>query len=76
MYVLENYDKINKIIATKELALREAVKKIKEYYEYNPNDAQELQDYRELMKQYFDPIKTGFYIGDLFWVYEAEVIDK
>ena len=76
MYVLENYDGINKIIATKELALREAVKKIKEYYEYNPNDAQELQDYRDIMEQYFDPIKTGFYIDDLFWVYEAEVIDK
>ena len=76
MYVLENYNGINKIIATKELALREAVKKIKEYYEDNPNDTQELQEYRDIMEQYFDPTKTGFYIDDLFWVYEAEVIDK
>lgn len=76
MYILEDYNGDNKVIATKELALREAIKMIKEYYEYSPNDAQELQDYRELMEQYFDPIKTGFYIDDLFWVYKVEVIDK
>ena len=76
MYVLEDYNGDNKVIATKELTLREAIKMIKEYYEYSPNDAQELQDYRELMEQYFDPIKTGFYIDDLFWAYKVEVIDK
>ena len=76
MYILEDYDGKNKVITTKELALREAIKIIKEYYEDNPNDAQELQDYREMMKQYFDPTKTGFYVDECFWVYETEVIDK
>lgn len=76
MYILEDVNGNNKVITTKELALREAVKMVKECYEYSPNDTQELQDYRDIMEQYFDPIKTGFYIDDLFWVYEAEVIDK
>lgn len=76
MYILEDVDGNNKVITTKELALREAIKMVKKCYEYSPNDAQELQDYRDIMEQYFDPIKTGFYIDDLFWVYEAEVIDK
>lgn len=76
MYILEDYSGDNKVIATKELALREAIKMVKEYYEYSSNDAQELQDYRELMEQYFDPTKTGFYIDDLFWAYKVEVIDK
>lgn len=76
MYILEDVNGNNKVITTKELALREAVKMVKECYEYSPNDAQELQDYRDIMEQYFDPIKTGFNIDDLFWVYEVEVIDK
>ena len=76
MYILEDVNGNNKVIITKELALREAVKMVKECYEYSPNDAQELQDYRDIMEQYFNPTKTGFYIDDLFWVYEAEVIDK
>lgn len=76
MYMLEDFDGNSKVLATKELALREAIKMVKEYYEYNPNDALELQDYRDIMEQYFNPTKTGFYIDDLFWVYEAEVIDK
>lgn len=76
MYILEDFDGNNKVITTKELALREAIKMVKECYQYSPNDAQELQDYRDIMEQYFDPIKTGFNIDDLFWVYEVEVIDK
>lgn len=76
MYILEDYNGINKVTTTKELALREAIKMVKECYEYSPNDAQELQDYRDIMEQYFDPTKTGFYIDDLFWVYEAQVVDK
>ena len=76
MYILEDFDGNNKVITTKELALREAIKMVKECYQYSPNDTQELQDYRDIMEQYFDPIKTGFNIDDLFWVYEVEVIDK
>lgn len=76
MYILEDFDGNNKVITTKELALREAIKMVKECYQYSPNDAQELQDYRDIMEQYFDPIKTGFNIDDLFWVYEVKVIDK
>lgn len=76
MYILEDYNGNNKVITTKELALREAIKLVKECYEHSSNDTQELQDYRDIMEQYFDPIKTSFYIDDLFWVYEADVIDK
>ena len=76
MYILEDYNGNNKVITTKELTLREAIKMIKKYYEYSPDDAQELRDYRELMEQYFDSTKTSFYIDELFWAYEIEVIDK
>lgn len=74
MYIFEKYnDEYSKIFATKELALREAVKMIKED---NSDDTQKSQEYNKLMEQYFDPNRTDFYIADLFWVYEAEVIDK
>lgn len=76
MYILEDYDGRSKVITTKELALREALKIMKEYYEHSLDSTRELQDYHELMEQYFDPTRTGFYIDDLFWVYEVEVIDK
>ena len=76
MYILEDYSGRSKVITTKELALREAVKTVEEYYKCNPDDVRKLQNYREIMLQYIDPTLVGFYIDNLFWVYEAEVTDK
>lgn len=77
VYILENHKGDCKVMATKELALREAIKMIKEFYEYKePNVVQERDDYRDVMEQYFDPTKTSFHIDGLFLAYEVEFVDK
>lgn len=76
MWVIEDYDSIRKVCATKEIALREVIKMLRDFYNDRPDDTQELEDYRELMKQYFDPSREDFYIDEFCWVYKAEYIDK
>ena len=76
IWVIENCDGVCKICATKEIALREVLRMLKDYYKENPDDKQELQDYRALMERYFSPCGEDFYIEELYLVYKAEFIDK
>ncbi len=76
MWVIETCGDISKICATKEIALREVLRMLKEYYKEDPDDEQELKDYRELMEQYFSPCRDSFYIDGLCWVSKTEFIDK
>lgn len=76
MWIVENFDGIYKVCVSKELALREVLNKLQDFYKDNPNDTQELEDYRELMKQYTEPGREGFYIDEFCWVFKAEFIDK
>lgn len=76
MWVIEGCDGVCKVCATKEIALKEVVRILKEYYKENPDDEQELKDYRELMEQYFSYYREGFYIDELCWVSKAEFIEK
>ena len=76
MWVIECCDDVRKVCATKEIALKEALRMLRERYEENPDDEQELKDYRELMEQYFSHYREGFYIDELCWVSKAEFIDK
>ena len=48
----------------------------KDYYKENPDDKQELQDYRTLMERYFSPCGEDFYIEELYLVSKAEFIDE
>lgn len=75
MWVIEDYDGICKVCATKEIALREVLRMLEEFYKENPDNNQELKDYRELMEQYFSPYKEGFYVDEFCWVSKAEFID-
>ena len=76
MWVIEGCDDVRKVCATKEIALKEALRMLREHYKENPDDKQELKDYRELMEEYFSPYRKGFYVDDLCWVSKAEFIEK
>ena len=76
MWVIECCDDVRKVCSTKEIALKEVLRMLREHYEENPDDEQELKDYRELMEQYFSHYREGFYIDELYWVSKAEFIDK
>ena len=76
MWVIEGCDDVCKVCSTKEIALKEALRMLREHYKENPDDKQELKDYRELMEQYFSYYREGFYIDELCWVSKAEFIDK
>lgn len=76
MWIIEDYDGTRKACATKEIALREVVRMLKEYYKENPLDEQELKDYRALMEEYFSPCREGFYIDEFCWVSKVEFIDE
>lgn len=76
MWVIETYDGIYKVCATKEIALREVVRMLKESYKKDPDDIQELRDYRELMEEYFAPGREGFYVDEFCWVSKAEFIEE
>lgn len=76
MWVIEDYDGVRKVCATKEIALKEVLRMLKEFYKENPDDEQELKDYRELMEEYFSPCREGFYIDEFCWVSKAELIDE
>ena len=76
MWVIENCDGVCKRCATKEIALREVLRMLKDYYKENPDDKQELQGYRALMERYFSPCEEDFYIEELYLVSKAEFIDK
>ena len=76
MWVIECCDDVRKVCATKEIALKEVLRMLREHYEENPDDEQELKDYRELMEQYFSYYREGFYIDELCWVSKAEFIEK
>ena len=76
IWVIENCDGVCKICATKEIALREVLQMLKDYYKENPDDKQELQDYRALMERYFSPCGEDFYIEELYLVSKAEFIDE
>ena len=49
---------------------------LKESYKEEPDNEQELKDYRELMEEYFSPYKENFGIDGFFWVFKAEFIDE
>ena len=76
IWVIENCDGACKICATKEIALREVLRMFKDFYKENPDDEQELQDYRTLMEGYFSPYGGGFYIEELYSVSKIEFIDE
>lgn len=76
MWVIEDYDGICKVCATKEIALKEVIRMLKEYYKENPLDEQELKDYRALMEEYLSPCREGFYVDEFCWVSKAEFIDE
>ena len=76
LWVIENCDGVCKICATKEIALREVLRMLRDYYKENPDDKQELQDYRALMERYFSPCGEDFYIEELYLVSKAEFIDE
>ena len=76
MWVIENCDGVCKTCATKEIALREVLRMLREYYKENPDDELELEDYRALMEEYFSPYGEGFYVDEFFWVSKAEFIDE
>lgn len=76
MWIVENNDGIYKVCATKEIALREVLRMLKDFYKEYPNDNQELKDYRELMEDYFSLCKDGFYVDEFCWVYKAEFIGE
>jgi Fe-S cluster biogenesis protein NfuA len=76
IWVIENCDGVCKTCATKEIALREVLRMLKDYYKENPDDKQELQDYRTLMETYFSPCGEDFYIEEFWLVSKAEFIDK
>lgn len=76
MWLIEDFDGVYKVCATKEIALREVVKMLRDFYKDRPDATQELEDYRELMKQYFDPRREGFYVDEFCWVSKAEFIDE
>ena len=75
MWVIEGCDDVYKVCATKEIALREAIRILKGYYKENPDDKQELEEYRALMEEYFSSYRKGFCIDEC-WVYKAEFIDE
>jgi hypothetical protein len=76
IWVIENCDGVCKTCETKEIALREVLRMLKDYYKENPDDKRELQDYRALMDTYFSPYGEGFYIEGLWSVFKAEFIDE
>lgn len=76
IWVIENCDGVCKTCATKEIALREVLRMLKDHYKENPDDKQELQDYRVLMESYFSPCGGDFYIEELWLVSKAEFIDE
>lgn len=76
MWLIEGFDGVYKVCATKEIALREVVKMLRDFYKDKPDDTQELEDYRELMKQYFDPSREGFYVDEFCCLHKAEYVDK
>ena len=76
MRVIECCDDVRKVCATKEIALKEVLRMLREHYKENPDDKKELKDYRELMEQYFSYYRQGFYIDGLCWVCKAEFIEK
>lgn len=76
MWVIQDCDDVRKVCATKEIALRECIRMLREYYKENPDDEQELQDYRALMESYFSPCGEDFYIEELWFVSKVEFIDK
>jgi len=76
MWIIEDYDGVRKVCATKEIALKEVLRMLKEFYKENPNDEQELKDYRELTEEYFSPYREGFYVDGFCWVSKAEFIDE
>lgn len=76
MWVIEDYDGTCKVCTTKEIALREVLRMLKESYRDDPNDEQELNDYRELMEEYLSPCREGFYIDGFCWVDKAKFIDE
>ena len=76
MWVIEGCDDVRKVCATREIALRESIRMLSEYYKENPDDKQELKDYRALMEKYFSPYRKGFCVDALCWVSKAEFIDE
>lgn len=76
MWIIECYNGVRKVCVTKEIALREVFRMLKEYYKENPDDEQELKDYRELIEEYFSPCREGFHINEFCWVSKAEFIDE
>lgn len=76
MWVIEDHDGVRMVCATKEIALREVLRMLKEFHKENPDDEQELKDYRQLMEEYFSPYREGFYIDEFCWVSKAEFIDE
>lgn len=70
-YVFEDFDGGYKVFATRELAFIEALRTLKKFYVEYDNDKQELEDYRELMKGFFENDK-GFHIDELLWVHAVE----
>lgn len=76
IWLVEDFDGCNKAFATKELALREIVANLQKRYKDNPDNEQELQDYRELLTQYFDPKRTSFYVDDFAWTHEVDLISE
>lgn len=76
MWLFDNGDDVYKVFATKELALREVLQVLKKYYYDYPDEKRELEDYRQLMEDYFDPNKDNFYIDEVCWVWKVDYIDK
>lgn len=76
IWLVENFDGWNKAFATKELAFREIVTELQKMYKNNPDNEQELEDYRELLTKYSDPKCKSFYIDDFAWAYEVDLITE
>lgn len=77
MWIIEDYDGVCKACATKEIALREVLQMLRKLYKENPNDEQELNDYRKLMEEYFSPpYREGFHVAEFCWVSKVEFINE
>ena len=76
MWIIEGYNGVRMVCATKEIALKEVLRILKEFYIANPDDEQELKDYLELIGGYLSSHKDGFGVVGFYWVSKVEFIDK
>ena len=76
MWIIEGYNGVRIVCATKEIALREVVRILKEFYIASPDDEQELKDYLELIGGYLSSHEEEFGVVGFYWVSKAKFIDE